>query len=190
MRRNFRLAFISILAAAAAALHAVEAFLPAPQLLPGAKLGLANILTLVAVAVYGVGDGVAVAFTRCLLGSLVAGNFLSLGFFLSLSGALASAGVMGTLLRRSGRRLSMIGVSVLGAVSHNLAQLVVVMLVVRHPGVLVYLPYLLLFALPAGCVTGVAARVAVRSLARSAACSDAKEAITWRTGAAPFSPPR
>jgi len=75
-------------AAAAIALTVVEAAIPTP--LPGVKPGLANIVTLVVLARYGWADAVWVTLLRVVAGSLMLGQFLAPGFFLSLAGSVAS----------------------------------------------------------------------------------------------------
>ena len=80
-------------AAAAIVLTVAEAAIPLP--LPGIKPGLANIVTLVVLARWGWREAVWVSLLRVLAGSLLLGQFLAPGFFLSLSGALASLLVLG-----------------------------------------------------------------------------------------------
>jgi len=160
---------LALLVAGAAALHAVESWVPNPlnvSLGPGAKLGLANVVTVAVVMRYGWRDAVVVALLRALLGSLVGGTFLTLGFFLSFSGAVTSAAVMGLAHRLAGDRISAVGFSLLGAVVHNLAQLTVASLLARHFGLFVHLPYLLLMAIPTGYVVGTVGALLYRYLPR------------------------
>jgi heptaprenyl diphosphate synthase len=154
-----RLARLSLLAAMGIALHLLEASLPNPLPLPGAKLGLANIVVLVAIVWYGLRDGLKVTVARCVLSSFVMGSFLGVTFWLSLAGGVAATVVMGLAYRYAGGAFSLVGLSVLGATAHNLGQLAVAAVVIGSGGVLMYyLPMLLLFALPAGVATGLVAR--------------------------------
>lgn len=160
MRKNidtFRLVYVSILVALAVALHTVETVLPVPYVLPGAKLGLANIVGLHAIYAYGTGTALLVTGVRALLGSLITGTFLGMGFALSLSGGILSTAVMGLMVSSStGRqRPGPVGVSVAGAVTHNMTQLAVAAIITRQPGLVFYLPVLLLFAVPTGFFVGV-----------------------------------
>jgi heptaprenyl diphosphate synthase len=132
----------------------VEANIPNPIPLPGAKLGLANLVTLLAISLFGFQEGILVALLRVILSSLVTGTFLTIAFFLSLAGAINSACFMGFLYRYQPRYFSLIGVSVAGAVAHNLGQFVVAYLIIGHRGLFLYLPYLTLFALPTGFFNG------------------------------------
>lgn len=145
----------AVLLALGVALWVLEALLPPPLPLPGAKLGLSNIVVLFTMLLLGLQAGIYLAVLRSLLGSLVGGTFLSVGFLLSFGGALASALAMALCLRFFGKIFSLIGISIIGAVVHNMAQLLLVYyLFIRQPGVLYYLPFLLWAGLVSGTVTG------------------------------------
>ncbi len=148
---------LAMLLALGIVLHFVEGAFLGPLPVPGAKMGLANIVTLLALLAYGWRWGLLLGVLRVVLASLLSGAFLSLGFMLALSGAVASCLVMAVSRRVAGERLGTVGTSVLGALTHNLAQLVVFALWARHAGVFYYLPALLLFAVPTGLFTGLAA---------------------------------
>ncbi|MGE5554024.1 MAG: Gx transporter family protein [Betaproteobacteria bacterium] len=147
---------LAMLLALGIVLYLVEGLFFGPLPVPGAKLGLANIVTLLALLAYGWRWAFLLAVLRVTLGSLLSGAFFSLGFMLALSGATAATLVMAGGRRLAGERLSPVGVSVLGALSHNLAQLAVFALWARHAGVFYYLPPLLLLAVPTGLLTGLA----------------------------------
>jgi heptaprenyl diphosphate synthase len=145
----------AMLVALASVLHAVEALIPLPFIaVPGAKLGLANIVALYAVRTMGLGQALSISFMRTLLGGLLGGTFLSVGYYLSTSGAIASTLVMYAVSHAAGARVSIVGVSVAGAFTHNVTQLGVASLLLRSAGVLFYLPYLLFFAIPTGIFVG------------------------------------
>jgi len=120
---------MAALAAAAAALHAVESAV-IPYFQPW-RLGLANTVTIIALARCGVAPAVAVVLCRCLLGGLLSGQFPGLPFALSLAGGLASAAVMAAMIRRD-RWFSLYGVSLAGALASNAAQLGVLFLSVAN----------------------------------------------------------
>lgn len=154
MRHDTRkLVFLSLLVAMGTALHVVEGMLAIPLPVPGVKLGLANVVTLLALNLYGVRDALGVALLRVVLGSLIGGFFLSPGFLLSATGAVGSTFVMALLIRRT-RCFSMIGISMAGAVAHNLGQLLAASLVLQSAAVVYYLPVLILAGLPTGICTG------------------------------------
>ncbi len=159
MKNNLYLTHIAVLVTFAVVIHTVEAALPLPMPVPGVRLGLANIITLLALVLYGLQSGLTVAVLRTLLGSLVAGGFLGFGFWLSLAGGILSCLVMAAalpLVRRGWATL--LSVSVLGAAAHSLVQLAVAGAIVANPALLAgYFPLMLLLAVPTGICTGLAA---------------------------------
>lgn len=151
-----RLVELAMLTGMGIAIHTIEAQIPVPFSLPGAKLGLANSVALATLREFSPQDAFTVNLLRTILGGLVSGSFLTFGFFLSFSGALVSTLSMWLAMTpRVG--LSVIGVSIIGAVMHNMAQLATAAMIVRQPYVFVYLPYLLLYALPTGFFNGLVA---------------------------------
>ena len=148
-----RLVFLALLVAVGTALHLVEALLPIPLPLPGVKLGLANMVTLMAIYLYGFRDGLTVALLRVLLGSLLGGVFLSPAFLLGVTGAVGSTIVMALLVRYT-KCFSAIGISMAGAVGHNIGQLLAASLLLQSTAIIFYLPVLLLTGIPTGLFTG------------------------------------
>ncbi len=148
-----RLVFLALLVAMATALHVVEGMLSIPLPIPGAKLGLANIITLLTIYLYGFRNGLKVSLMRVVLGSLIGGMFLSPGFLLALTGALFSTVVMAVLLKHTSC-FSMIGISLAGAVGHNLGQLLAACLLLQSSAIFYYLPVLLIAGIPTGFITG------------------------------------
>jgi heptaprenyl diphosphate synthase len=152
---------IAILVSIASVLQICESFIPHP--IPGLRLGLANMLTLVALVTLGFRAALEIAVLRTVLSAFVMGTFMSPTFFLSFFAAVASSLVMGALYWISsfpGRlRLSLVGISVLGALSHNMVQLCLAyLLLVKHRGIFVFTPWLCLGAVFMGLITGVVAR--------------------------------
>lgn len=157
MTATKKLAIIAMLVAQASVLHFVESLLPNPIPIPGVKLGLANIITLLALVVFDFKTAINITILRCFLGSLLSGTLFGLGFLLSFSGAVLSTSVMAVFLR-SFRGFSLVGASVIGAAAHNLGQLSVAALILRFPGILYYLPFMLLFSVPTGIIIGLLVR--------------------------------
>jgi energy-coupling factor transport system permease protein len=124
------------------------------------------------------------------------GTFMSPAFFLSLGGAVVSTLVMGALYRLSGFhgriRFSIVGISVFGALSHNMVQLYLAYLIlVKHPGIFVFLPYLCIGAVAMGLITGVVARSVCAKLEESpkrGAATDPDEAARHGSSPAHFMP--
>jgi heptaprenyl diphosphate synthase len=163
MLKTRRLVYFSLFVTLATALGFLEMLLPNPFPLPGVKLGLANLVTLLVLYVYGLKEGLAVSLLRVLFASLLGGTFLSVGFFLSFSGAVLSTLVMAVLIKHV-PALSIIGVSMVGAISHNVGQLLTASFLIQTPYLFYYLPVLLLAGLPTGLATGYLARLLLRYL--------------------------
>ncbi len=154
----FKMTNLAVLVTFAVVIHTVEAALPLPMPVPGVRLGLANMITLLAILLYGAGSGLVVAVLRTVIGSLIGGTFLGFGFWLGLAGGVTCTAVMAlaALLMKKGY-LSIISVSVLGAAAHNLAQIAVAAAAIGSAALLRgYLPLLLLLAVPTGFFTGLA----------------------------------
>ena len=135
-----RLALLTALGLLAAWL---EATLLPPLGVPGIKLGLANLFTVLALYMYGFGAAMMVTFARVALAALLFGSLLY-----AFAGALLAVPCM-ALLRRCGG-FSCVGASVAGGAAHNLGQLAAAALAAETPGLAAYLPVLLV----AGAITG------------------------------------
>lgn len=136
------------------AIYAVECAIPPLVPIPGIKLGLANIITLILLRNYSLRDTVLVVIARILLSTLLFGQFMSLLY--SLVGGIGSLLVMAaisTLLHK--RYLYLIGA--VGGLTHNLGQLSVAFLLTATPGVLAYLPFLVISGILTGFFTGLCA---------------------------------
>ncbi len=159
-----RLVNLALLAAASLVLFLFESVIPAP--LPWVRLGLANVMTVTVLFLYGTREAFLLTILRVVLGSLLLGAFLAPAFFLSLGGGLAATAVMAAARALASRSLSIVGVCVLGAVAHNAGQLVILSaFFLRGPDAVHLLPYLTLSATLLGAFTGFAARALVGYLA-------------------------
>jgi heptaprenyl diphosphate synthase len=118
--RMRRIARLALLAAFGLVLFVAEGFVGLG--VPGLKLGLGNVATLVALYLYGVRAAAIVTAVRLIVGPAVIGTLLSPAFALSCAGAAASVVAMATGWWAFGRWLSPVGVSTLGAVAHSVAQ--------------------------------------------------------------------
>jgi heptaprenyl diphosphate synthase len=144
----------ALLTSLAVVLHWVESLLPVPYVMPGAKLGLANVVALYVVLNMGTTRGLLVSVLRTVIGSLMGGTFMSVTFILSFTGAIVSTIAMGLIRKAFGKEVSSTGVSVVGAVAHNLGQLGAAAFIVKQTGVFLYLPLLMVFAIPTGLLIG------------------------------------
>lgn len=151
-----RVAVTGILAALALALSFLESLLPAlPFLPPGAKLGLSNIVVLFSVLTASLPQAMAIVVIKSAFTLFTAGGS---AFFISLCGGLLSCLVMFLLTRLRQGTLSLVFVSVLSAISHNLGQLAAVSLL-SGTSLLAYLPALLLFGAVFGVLTGLILKI-------------------------------
>lgn len=154
MTRTRKMALCAVLIALALALSYLERFIPLQLVvpLPGIKLGLANIVTLIALYLLGTKCAFAILIPRCILGAVFGGGITGLLF--SMTGGILAMAVMA--LCRKIRIFSVYGVSILGAAAHNIGQIFAAMAVLRSVYVASYLPYLLLVAIVTGFATGTA----------------------------------
>ena len=150
-----RLAADAILAALALIIFVLEAQIPNLAPVPGMKLGLANIVTVYAMFAIGPVDTLAILLVRIILGSVFAGSVTS--FFFSLAGGLLCYLVQ-LLLRKILTRKQIFVAGILGAVAHNIGQMIVAVIAFRSVSVLIYLPFLLVSAVVTGTLTGLTAQ--------------------------------
>lgn len=144
---------IARLTAAAIALSLVDAAIPTP--LPGVKPGLANIVTLFVLARYGWGTAAWVTGLRVFAGSLLLGSFLAPGFFLSLTGAVASLLMLGLARHLPQRWFGPVSWSILAAIAHIGGQLLLARLwLVPHDGIFLLAPIFGATALFFGTING------------------------------------
>lgn len=125
-----------------------------PLPIAGVKWGLANIVTLVALGLFGFREVLTISVMRCFLASVLMGTFLAPAFMMSISGGVLSTCVMYFAYKKF-KSLSLVGVSIIGAVSHNIGQLLAASFLVSQSMIIAYLPILLVSAIPTGIITGI-----------------------------------
>lgn len=145
-------ALCAIMLALALALSYVERLIPLQMVvpLPGIKLGLANIVTMVALYLFKPRHALLILVPRCCLAAAFGGG--ATGFWFSICGGLLALGVMA--LAKKAAVFSVYGVSILGAAAHNIGQILAAMVLMNSVYIGAYLPYLLLVAIVTGLVTG------------------------------------
>lgn len=151
---------MGMLIALAMVLSFIESQIPAFIAVPGIKLGLANIAVVFALYSLGFREALCVSLIRVVLsailfGSVVSGLYSAAGAILSLLGM--------ALLKKSGF-FGTVGVSVSGAVLHNLGQIGIACFILRTQALVYYLPFLILSAVVSGVVIGIIAAVLVERL--------------------------
>ena len=150
-----KMTYISILIAQALVLGFIERQIPLPAFLtgiPGAKIGLANIVTLIGIFTLSKRDVSFIVITRVLLSSILFSSISS--FLYAISGGILSMIVMMLLYDRFKESISMMTISIIGAIFHNLGQLFMAFLVISNANIFAYLPYLILLAVPTSLLIG------------------------------------
>ena len=140
----------------------IESLIPLPLPIPGAKIGLPNIITLVSLLTLGWPLTLLVVIARIFLSGFLFGGGFSIVY--SLGGGLLSLLVMSLLLHFFKNRISIILISVFGAITHNLGQVIVAAIVVQTTSLLLYFLFLMLLAIPTGLFIGITARELMRLL--------------------------
>lgn len=153
---------LSILLAFAIILRLIENLFPPLFALPGARLGLANIMTIIVLVKYGTEKAGLFLLARISLVGFFSTGIGSSGFFIGLSGAALSFVFMA--LAKDSNWLSPIGLGLLGAFMHNLGQIIMSMHLLENQVVLDYFPYLVMIGIPCGFFTGICAKIILRRI--------------------------
>ena len=153
-----KMTHLALLSAIALTIFMVEAQIPAIIPIPGVKLGLANIVTVFAVFALGAKEGAAVLFVRIFLGAVFAGNFSTI--FYSAAGGVCAI-VVTILLKKILKQNQLWVAGALGAVAHSIGQMAMAILLSSTPGLIVYLPVMIVISIITGCFTGLCAQFLV-----------------------------
>ena len=163
MNKTSKMVYISLLVAQALVLFIFERMIPVPFITPGAKLGLANIVIVIALyTLDNYKEVFLVIFLRLLLSTMFGGNLSSLMF--SLFGSVFSFLIMVVIKEVFKDKVSIIGVSSAGGVFHNIGQLLVAAYIVKNIGVMLYLPILSIAGIVTGIFVGITANFVVNHL--------------------------
>lgn len=152
MKKTNKMIFISLLVAVGIALSVLESAIPIPIAMPGARLGFSNMVVLVTLIVFGFKEGIKVATLKSTVLMLVTGSVS--GFTYSISGAILSCITMHIAYKYLNEVFSLIGVSIIGAATHNFAQVTVAVIILNNSRIYSYLPFLLLTSLFSGYFVG------------------------------------
>lgn len=153
---------LSLLLALSVVINLIEVFIPIfSGIVPGLKLGLANIVILFVLISYGFKDALYLSILRVILVGILRTGLFSVSFFFSLGGALLSIIMMYLSSRYT--KLSVIGISITGSIFHSIGQIVISMLFLDVTTMLYYLPLLLLFSIPTGIITGILSNQLIKS---------------------------
>lgn len=155
-----KVAYFGVFVALALIFSYVETLIPIHFGIPGVKLGLANLIIVIALYKMKTRDVYMLSVTRVVLAGFLFGNLASILY--SLAGGILSLTVM-ILLKKNGK-FSVMGISIAGGVFHNIGQLITAMLVVETFSVSYYFPVLLISGLITGAVIGIVANEMLKRL--------------------------
>ena len=144
---------MGMLVALAMVLGFVETLIPINLGIPGMKLGLANIVVVIALFLFDVKTAVVVSILRIILIAMTFGN-MSMMFY-SIAGA--SLSLLNMITVSKIKSFSLISVSIIGGIMHNVGQIICAAFVVRTNGVFTYLPVLIIAGLVSGALIGIVA---------------------------------
>ncbi|MEG0075395.1 MAG: Gx transporter family protein [Eubacterium sp.] len=163
MKKTKKLVIIALYTALALILSYLEALIPIPLPIPGAKIGLPNCITLMGFYTLSTPLTLLILIARILLSGFLFGNFSMILY--ALTGGLLSFVVMWSLIRLPKNNLSPITISIFGALTHNLGQLCVAALVVQNSHLFFYyFPFLMLIAIPTGLFIGITTDLLLKAL--------------------------
>lgn len=153
-------ALLGMLVALAFVLSYIETLIPVNLGIPGAKLGLANLVVMVALYTLGTKEAFGLSMVRILLTGLTFSSMAAMLY--SFAGGLLSFAVM-TLMKKT-KKLSVTGVSVLGGIAHNAGQIFVAMWMLDTATLIYYLPVLAITGVASGTVIGLLAVMVIRRI--------------------------
>ncbi len=142
----------ALLVAVAVVVSYFERFLPSASFFPGAKLGLANVITIVAMLKYSRREAFSMLIIRIVLTSLIGGGLYSMLY--SLAGGVFSFVVMAALITVNDKYVTLVGVSIAGGLFHNLGQLFVASIFMKTTLIFSYLPFLSIAGIFTGVIVG------------------------------------
>lgn len=183
MSRLQRIIFISLLVAQGVVIGLVENMIPYPfAFAPGAKLGLANLITIIALFTMPKKDSFLLIWLRLILTTLLGGTVST--FLYSMSGSLLSYFGMSLVKQLGPKRVSIIGISAAGGFLHNVGQLITASWIAQSWSVMLYLPVLSFFGILSGIAIGIAANYLLRhveTLRRFQIDYERQTKVKWRS---------
>ena len=153
-----KLTTLSMLTAIALTIFMVEAQIPPLTPIPGIKMGLSNIVTVFIVFAMGPKEAAAVLFVRVFLGAVFAGNFSTI-FYSGAGGLCAILTTIGLRKLLTKKQLWVAGVC--GAIAHSIGQMAMAVVITATPGLLAYLPVMIVASIISGSFTGLCAQFLV-----------------------------
>ncbi|MGL5440545.1 MAG: Gx transporter family protein [Filifactoraceae bacterium] len=160
MSKSKNIAKYGILISLAMIFSYIERLIPFDFGLPGVKLGLANVVVVIALYTLGINGAMAISIVRVILSGFLFGTLASILF--SLSGAVFS--IIAMIVGKKINKLSIVGVSILGGVFHNMGQLIIAIWVIGSIKIALYGPVLIMTGLGTGLLIGLIATMVTKKL--------------------------
>lgn len=156
-----KIAKMSMLLAISVVLSLIENLIPIFNgIVPGIKLGLANTVVLFALYMFSFKDAIYLSLMRVFLIGILRTGVFSITFFFSLSGGLLSIIMMYIVKKYT--KLSIVGVSIVGAISHSVGQIIIAIIFLSNVNIMYYLPILLVGSIITGVVVGISANKVIK----------------------------
>ncbi len=152
MMKTKKMTYVTMLAAIAILFHMIEGMIPIPLPVPGFKLGLVNIVGLIALYMFDDKTMIGINLMRVLLASLLRGIIFGTGFWLSLCGVMLSC--TAAVIAKRKTPMSIYGVSVASSTAHVIGQMIAVTIIYQQFLMGALLPVLILLAIPTGIGVG------------------------------------
>jgi len=153
-----KIALYGLLIALAFIFSYIESLIPMPFAIPGIKLGLANLVTIIALYGIGVKESLVLSMVRILLVGFTFRDPSTLLF--SFTGGILSWLSMTVTMKL----FSMVGVSIIGGITHNIGQIIVAILYVNNPSLIYYLPFLLTAGVVSGALIGLLGALTIKRI--------------------------
>ena len=160
MKKTSEITLSALLCTVALMLSYIESFIPAFIPIPGIKLGLANIVSVYLLYKCGFKYAFTVSLLRVVLSVLLFGNLLTLAY--SISGAVLSLIIM-FIFKKTGL-FSEVGVSIVGGISHNAAQIAVACILMETARIVYYLPALIISGTVTGALIGIGGALLIKKV--------------------------
>lgn len=153
---------LALFTALSLAISLIESMVPMPVPIPGARLGFSNIIILIAIYFYDYKKALTVSILKSFLLVLITGSVMS--FFYSIVGAIFSTSAMYFAIKKLDDDFSIIGVSEIGAFSHNLGQIIVAIFFMQNIKMFYYFPILVFIGIFTGFFVGLSTGFMIKHL--------------------------
>ncbi|MGB4612780.1 MAG: Gx transporter family protein [Erysipelotrichaceae bacterium] len=159
MSETKRFVYVTMLCAMAISLNLFESIYIGNIFPFGIRIGLANIIALITIEMFGIKEMLVVNVMRVFIGNLIRGLIFGFTFWIALGGVVLSSIA---LIITHKLKSSLIFSSVVCSVMHSLGQVLVVIMFYNQPRMIAIMPYLLLGSIPMGVITGIVSKNALR----------------------------